>query len=633
MSIFSKIPVRKPKLTPHDLSDTIDFSTQFGRLTPLKMEKVVPGDIIPIGVRHQEQFAPLASKLYQDYRIKTESFFVPSRILWDDFGKFFVAEDNTYVHPYFTPAEVFQNFTALLCVKYPALRILQNDTSAVQTTKKLLMYKIFWQLFGPSSCFHFLFGSCLGYDETFGFPTFSDNYDDIIQFDKSNYYYYLDYSQYFGDFPNIWKQFDALRWTAYYRVLCEYYIDENLQRDLMDFVVDFPTPPSSYFIANINSRYVLQFLSAPSNAIFATVRADIEANLNLFHGFFHRCWPKDYFAGALPFKQAGNAVDIPLSGNGMLELQLTDATSQLIADNTLLNNVNVVVATDQSGVQAGYKRVYLQYQNSDGGVNGAATTTEPLQANITVGGIHTTIEDFRTAYQLQEWLEKNARGGTRYKEQIFSHFGIRTKDSRLDRPEFIVGSTDSVNYGNVFTTFQNDGGEGVPAESITAISAGGRSRTGVYRVTEHGYIFTLHSIYPTAAYALGLFRQGFELDKFDYFWPEFQHLGEQEVFKCELNGKKGDEVFGYQPRYAQYKTRMRQVHGDFVDSLPTFTSFRHVIGANLNPSFITIIPQFSNLDRVFNYLATDYDKIYCSVRIDSPALRPIDYYGVPRLFI
>ena len=113
MSIFSKIPVKKPRLTPHDLSCTIDFSTQFGRLTPLKSEKVVPGDVIPVQVLHQEQFAPLASKLFQDYRIKTETYFVPSRILWDDFGKFFVAEDNTYVHPTFIPAYVFQHLSQL----------------------------------------------------------------------------------------------------------------------------------------------------------------------------------------------------------------------------------------------------------------------------------------------------------------------------------------------------------------------------------------------------------------------------------------------------------------------------------------------------------------------------------------
>lgn len=633
MSIFSKIPVRKPKLVPHDLSATIDFSTQFGRLTPLKMEKVIPGDIIPIQSLHQEQFAPLASKLFQDYRIKTESFFVPSRILWDNFGKFFVAEDNTYVHPSFTPADVFSNFTALLCVKFPNLRIAAGDSSTVQSNKNHLMLHLFWQMFGPSSCFHFLFGSCLGYDEVLGYSVFLQECDDIIVYNSKTNNYNLDYSTYSGIYPNLWKQFDVLRWAAYYRVLCEYYIDENLQKDLMDYVVDNQIT-SSQEIATIIYRYVVQFLSSTSTSNFGTISQEINQNLNLFHGFFHRCWPKDYFAGALPFKQAGNAVDIPLSGNGALEFQLSDTAAALIADNTLINNVNVTVAADQTGVPAGYSRVYLQYQNSDGGVNGAATTTEPLQTNITVGGIHTTIEDFRTAYQLQEWLEKNARGGTRYKEQIFSHFGVRTKDSRLDRPEFIVGSTDAVNYGNVFTTFQNQDGEGVPAESVTAINAGGRSRTGVYRVTEHGYIFTIHSIYPAASYATGLFRQGFELDKFDYFWPEFQHLGEQEVFKSEVNGKSTDDVFGYQPRYAQYKTRTRQIHGDFIDSLPTFTSFRHILGTpNLNPSFITILPQSSNLDRVFNYLATDYDKIYCSVRINSPALRPIDYYGVPRLFI
>ena len=287
MSIFSKIPVRKPKLTPHDLSDTIDFSTQFGRLTPLKMEKVVPGDIIPIGVLHQEQFAPLASKLYQDYRIKTESFFVPSRILWEKFGKFFVEEDNSYMHPNFTPVAVFTSFISLICGTYPNLSYDSSNTSSTKAAKLKMMNRLFWQMFGPSSCFHYLFGSVYGDRELVGFDIFYSNFQLIKANDKDNSYYFD--ASYRSDFPNFWKKFDTLRWSAYYRVLCEYYIDENLQRDLMDYVIDGQMT-SSADIANIIHKYIVQFLPLDSSSSFgSSIEPTFMLFINLFHGFFHRC--------------------------------------------------------------------------------------------------------------------------------------------------------------------------------------------------------------------------------------------------------------------------------------------------------------------------------------------------------
>lgn len=46
------------------------------------------------------------------------------------------------------------------------------------------------------------------------------------------------------------------------------------------------------------------------------------------------------------------------------------------------------------------------------------------------------------------------------------------------------------------------------------------------------------------------------------------------MFNTELDGAAEEGVFGYQPRYSQYKCRMDQVHGEFVDSLMTFTDYR-----------------------------------------------------------
>ena len=63
-----------------------------------------------------------------------------------------------------------------------------------------------------------------------------------------------------------------------------------------------------------------------------------------------------------------------------------------------------------------------------------------------------TINDLRRAMRLQEWLEKNARGGTRYVENILTHFGVKSSDARLQRPEYITGIKTPIVISEVLNT-------------------------------------------------------------------------------------------------------------------------------------------------------------------------------------
>lgn len=56
-----------------------------------------------------------------------------------------------------------------------------------------------------------------------------------------------------------------------------------------------------------------------------------------------------------------------------------------------------------------------------------------------------TINELRNATTLQQMLELDARGGTRYVEKIKSHFGIDSGDARQQRPEYLGGFTQAVN--------------------------------------------------------------------------------------------------------------------------------------------------------------------------------------------
>ena len=67
-------------------------------------------------------------------------------------------------------------------------------------------------------------------------------------------------------------------------------------------------------------------------------------------------------------------------------------------------------------------------------------------------GAGLTINDLRQAFQVQKLLERDARGGTRYTEILRSHFGVVSPDARLQRPEYLGGSSTRILMNSVAQT-------------------------------------------------------------------------------------------------------------------------------------------------------------------------------------
>ena len=596
MSIFTKIPIKRPKLTLFQLNNSVKGTTQFGYEMPLRCEKVVPGDIANIQLAHRLDTAPLSTKLLQEFRNKTETFYVPTRILWKQFEEFFVAEDTSIIHPYFDTFQTFMHFRSLCSSLFT-----NYNSGTVATTIQMAA-------FGPKSLLHSIYG--------FVYP-YTTRQDNSLRL-------------------------DFLKIFAYYFVMREYYLDENLQEVYIN-ALDPEILKANYEANAGDMSYYMAFLlflplaMAYDIPIVDNIDYDLKDKTMPFvqsvhpyylRGFMLRNYPKDYFTSALPWKQKGNIVMLPTSSQS--EVQFYVQNDVVTSDGTQgANHLLRFQNNSAAPAFAGYKGVNLIAHGMNNEDNGYIKTLTGIGHGVT------SVEDFMTAYELQRWLEKNARGGTRYKEQILSHFGVKTKDSRLDRPEFICGTTDVINLSNVHTTFQDEEGSGVPGESVTVLNGYGRSKNVSYRVTEHGYIFTIACTFPKASYNQGVFRQGLELDKFDYFWPEFEHLGEQEILNCELAPSSDPMlVFGYTPRYAQYKSRQNEVRGEFATDLLTFTDSRILpVGTALNSQFIQIDAVRNNLNRIFNVVNADYDKIYYDYYVNYNFLRPMSYFGQPRLVL
>ena len=324
-----------------------------------------------------------------------------------------------------------------------------------------------------------------------------------------------------------------------------------------------------------------------------------------------RAWEHDYFTSCLPFAQKGAAVDIPL-GN----VELKDNWSTLGTDPNFVNVLGTIGSGTVSQATDGTIRV---------GSSGARNAFDP---DGTLEIQPTTINDLRRAYRLQEWLEKNARAGTRYVENILAHFGVKSSDARLQRPEYITGVKSPIVISEVLNTTGIDGE--LPQGNMAGHGVGvATGKFGSYYCEEHGFIMGIMSIMPKTAYQQGVHRKWLKInDPFQYFWPTFAHIGEQEVLNTEIyvDSANPTATFGYVPRYAEYKFENNRVAGDFKTTL-NYWHMGRIFDTEpaLNEQFINCNPT----TRVFAVEDPEVQKVLAHVLNKVTAIRKMPKYGTP----
>lgn len=399
------------------------------------------------------------------------------------------------------------------------------------------------------------------------------------------------------DYPTA--RLDVMPFLHYQWIYQNYYRDRNITTDTREDL--FPLP------------------SGNAQSYFET---------NLFEQLKFRNWAKDYFVSALPFAQRGEEVLLPIEASGIVSYgipSITGATSLLNGGDITIGGAFMGSNSIDGDASAGGNTQIVEIDNID---------------EVLIDSSGVSIQDFRAAYALQVWFELNAIAGSRYTESIQAHFGVRPQDSRLQRPEYLGGGRVPIKINEVVSTAWAYNDDSVPVPQANMAGHGvvyGDTNSFSYFCHEHGFIFGILSITTRASYHQGLSKMWRRRSFLDYPWPTFAKLGEQQVDKAELfagtdqlepiPGTDEIQLFGYQSRYADWKSVPSTNHGAFHSTMLYWTLTRHFTTApEIGLDFNTM--QAVDTERIFA-VPEPGDNFWLYLFNDIKVKRSLPYYGTP----
>nr|WNN13492.1 MAG: major capsid protein [Microvirus sp.] len=368
----------------------------------------------------------------------------------------------------------------------------------------------------------------------------------------------------------------------------------------------------------------------------------------------------DYFTSCLPWPQKGVGVDMPIGGSASFAGSATVpvwARQRPEEQRTpvYFNNDGLSTTTADVGLQV--SRVNRASQGEaplydplgvlkDGG--GLFVDDGEMAGNLQIdlnssylsgltvdlaGASAASINSLRTAFQIQKLLERDARGGTRYTEILRSHFGVVSPDARLQRPEYLGGSSSLMKIVPVPQSSSTDATS--PQGNLAAFGLVGDSKGGFTKsFVEHSILIGLACVRSDLTYQQGIERMFSRRSRFEFYWPALSHLGEQAVLNKEIyaDGTQDDEaVFGYQERWSEYKYGRSMVTGQFRSSSSTPLDMWHLAQyfenrPVLNAEFIKDLPPISRVVAVPSMPHVLFDSY-----LDLKCARPMPVYSVPGL--
>ena len=501
---FSDAPAMYMKRTKFDRSHVYKTTFDSGKLIPVFVDEVLPGDTTRMSVNYFARLAtpikPIMDNIYLDWFF----FFVPNRLVWEHWQNFcFEQEDPDDSTDYVIPTVTATG---------------NSDNSYI--------------------------GSLWDY---FGLPVNTS-----------------------GNLSGI----SALPFRAVYLIWNEWFRDENLQKSVK--------------IQKGDANEVLDSSRSTDQPSWVFI-----SGTSIFPGL--SCPPRgkrhDYFTSAFPWTQKGPGVSIGLAGTASIVdpspgsgFLLHSSDNQLAAVSAYggdasssggrrITRGNESISFNRSSSSSDFSGIGGFAGNASSSITMSAQAASSYLGNDSYVDLDTssifTINSLRTAFQMQKFYERLARGGSRYTEVLRSFFGVISPDARLQRPEFLGSFTKMVNVNPIAqTSSTNDTSPqgNLSAYGVTAAKFHGFTKSFV----EHGYIIGFVCARADLTYQQGINKMWLRSTVYDFYWPTFAHLGEQAIELREIyaQGSEADTtVFGYQERYAEYPYKPSQITGKFRSSV------------------------------------------------------------------
>ena len=561
--IFNSVPTAKLRRNRFDLSHRLLTSMTPGKLYPIMCEEVIPGDTFKIKENHvirltSQYMRPVMDNLFMDVYY----FYVPSRILYDDFQK------------------VFGNPSSSAYVN--------NELSEIPTV--------------PSSGNGKVHVTSKSVADYLGLPV--------------------------GDIPD---GISLLPFRAFAKIYNEWFRNEN-------------TVNETY----VHTGEAVSSEALNSNAWSATNYTGMLPNVMK---------KKDYFTSCLPAPQKGAPVSLPIGGTAPIVGTFDTSGIPVGFDNTpapwasqptvfgLLNGVPSSITgkyviganggkmsyhDDESSLSTMPLYLSLTSRSTFKQVTGTADLSQATAVNV---------NDMRLAFALQKMQEEDARGGTRYREYILSHFGVSNGDIEMQIPEFLGGRRTPLGVQQVAQTTSRTSDtdpDGLGSLGAFSHSVGGSRITKSF--TEYGYVIGVACIRQMHTYQQGVARHWSRHVRNDFYDPKFANLGEQPVYTSQLYATgqlelKGD-VFGYQEAWAEYRNSPNRVSGEMRTAASHTLDVYHFADNYsskpvLNQQFTDETPAF--FGRTIAVDPTIEDAFAVDMWFDFQAYREMPLYSVPGL--
>lgn len=220
---------------------------------------------------------------------------------------------------------------------------------------------------------------------------------------------------------------------------------------------------------------------------------------------------------------------------------------------------------------------------------------KPSQAFAATNGVE--LFSIRKAAMLENYLKRIYYGGDEYRDRMLHLYGARIEDYRINRPQWLSSSIDSVDPK------QEVANTGVKPGDTSGFSIGERIATATAKQSgtdgftdfcpEFGVYISMLSIMPHASYDPYL-MQNQQVYYSDFPIPQFANQMEDVISTREISRSVHHAAFGYAPYAHAYRYRVDEIHGDYHDDKFDYTFLRFFNESsipNLSWSFIHCRPK------------------------------------------